>query len=91
MARVLKGKIVSLKMQNTAVVEVERKVTHPLYKKLMKRSNKFKVATSGANLELGQTVDIIETKKISKEKYFKILNKVTTDTKNKKGKKNDTT
>lgn len=73
MQKTLEGNIVSLKMDSTAVVEVVRRVAHPLYKKLMKRSKKYKVDTAGMSLELGQKVRIGAIKKISKEKYFKVL------------------
>lgn len=67
------GKVVSLKMQNTVVVEVGRKMPHPLYKKLLKRSKKFKADTNGIELKLGDKVKIVETKPISKDKSFKVL------------------
>ncbi len=67
------GKIVSTKMQNTAVVEVTRRTPHPLYKKLLKRSKKFKADTTGQKVTVGDTVIIAETKPISKDKHFKIL------------------
>ncbi|OGH03037.1 MAG: 30S ribosomal protein S17 [Candidatus Levybacteria bacterium RIFCSPHIGHO2_01_FULL_37_17] len=73
MQKKLEGNIVSLKMANTAVVEITRKVAHPLYKKLMKRSKKFKADTAGLNLEVGQKVKIGAIKKMSKDKYFKVL------------------
>ncbi|HBB76498.1 MAG: 30S ribosomal protein S17 [Candidatus Levybacteria bacterium RIFOXYA1_FULL_41_10] len=71
--KTLEGVIVSLKMQNTAVVEVAWRTPHPLYKKLMKKSKKYKVDTSGLDLSLGQIVKIVETKPISKDKHFKVL------------------
>lgn len=73
MQKTLEGNIVSLKMDSTAVVEVVRRVAHPLYKKLMKRSKKYKVDTAGMKLELGQRVRIGAIKKLSKDKYFKVL------------------
>lgn len=73
MQKTLEGRIVSLKMANTAVVEVGRKITHPLYKKQMRRSKKYKVDTAGISIEIGQKVRIGSIKKISKDKYFKIL------------------
>lgn len=72
MQKTLEGNIVSLKMNGTAVVEVTRKVAHPLYKKLMKKSKKFKADTSGMELALGQKVRIVSIKKMSKDKYFKV-------------------
>lgn len=72
MAKVLTGKVISTKMQDTAVVEVTRFVPHPLYKKLLKRSKKYKVAVNGHELEVGKRVKIAETKPLSKDKYFKV-------------------
>jgi len=73
MKKILEGKIVSLKMGNTAVVEVTRKVTHPLYKKLLKRSKRYKADINGITLFLGNSVKIVSTRPISKDKHFKIL------------------
>lgn len=73
MAKILTGKVVSTKMKNTVVVEVFRKTPHPLYKKLMLRSKKHQVDTDGKTAEIGDTVRIIETKPISKNKHFKLM------------------
>ena len=70
MAKVLTGKVVSTKMTDTVVVEVSRRVPHPLYKKLMKVTKKFNVALNGKTVEVGNEVKIIETKPVSKTKYF---------------------
>jgi small subunit ribosomal protein S17 len=70
MKRTFEGKVISLKMNRTAVVEIERKTPHPLYKKLLKRSTKLKADTGDKNLSLGQKVIITETKPISKQKFF---------------------
>jgi small subunit ribosomal protein S17 len=72
MAKVLTGKVISVKMQNTAVVEVSRRVPHPLYKKLLKVGKHFNVDTAGKIVEVGAEVRIVETKPISKTKYFVI-------------------
>lgn len=71
--KTFEGKIISLKMTNTVVVEVTRRTPHPLYKKLLLRSKKIKADTNGLNLTLGQKVKIVETKPISKGKFFKVL------------------
>lgn len=71
--KILKGRIVSLKMQNTAVVEVEGRTTHPLYKKILRRNKKYKADTAGLTVNLGDTVKIVETRPISKDKNFKII------------------
>ena len=67
------GKIVSLRMNKTAVVEITRYKTHPLYKKLLKVNKKYKVDTQGKELTVGQNVKIVETRPISKDKNFKIM------------------
>jgi small subunit ribosomal protein S17 len=72
--RILEGIVVSVKMQNTVVVEITRRTPHPLYKKLIKRSKKFLADTNGAEVSIGQKVKIIETKPMSKNKYFKVMN-----------------
>ena len=72
MAKILTGKVISIKMQDTAVVQVTRFVPHPLYKKLMKRSKNFKVDSKGVELTVGQEVKILETKPMAKDKHFRI-------------------
>jgi small subunit ribosomal protein S17 len=73
MAKTLNGTVVSTKMQNTVVVEVSWKKPHPLYKKLLKRSKKFKVDSNGQTVNVGDKVTIVETKPIAKDKHFKLL------------------
>lgn len=73
MKRVLTGKVLSTKMQDTVIVEVTRRVPHKLYKKLMKRSKNYKVDSKGQTVAVGQRVKIIETQPLSKDKYFKLL------------------
>ncbi len=72
MAKIFVGTVISAKMKDTAVVEVSRHIPHPLYKKLLKRSKKYKVDTKGQQVAEGDTVRIIETLPISKDKHFKI-------------------
>ena len=67
------GKIVSISMNNTVVVEVTREVPHKLYKKLMKKSKKFKVDSVGFTPVVGNKVKIVSVRPMSKEKFFKIL------------------
>ena len=73
MSKILQGKVVSNKMTGTVIVEVQRLVPHPLFKKLLKRSKKFKVATNGQKVEIGASVKIIETRPIAKDKYFALV------------------
>jgi len=71
MIKAFTGKVVSLKMNKTAVVEVVRRKPHPLYRKLIKRSKRIKAdIAKDLTLTLGQTVKIVETKPISKGKFF---------------------
>ena len=71
--KIFEGKIVSLKMNKTAVVEIVRRTPHPLYKKLLRRSKKYKADTAGLELVLGQKVKIAETKPMSKGNFFKVM------------------
>lgn len=72
MARSEVGEVTSIKMTNTVIVKVESKTKHPLYKKLIKKTRRFK-AHDDIGVKLGQKVRIIETKKYSKDVHFKIL------------------
>ncbi len=76
MPKILKGKVISNKMEGTVVVEVSRIVSHPLYKKLLKRSKKYKVDYRGEKPVIGQTVNIAETRPVSKDKHFALLQPV---------------
>ena len=73
MSKVLVGKVVSTKMQGTILVEVVRRTPHKLYKKLLKRSKKYKVDPNGFEPAVGNTVKIQETKPMSRDKYFKVI------------------
>jgi len=68
--KVLQGVVVSDKMKDTIVVKVERYVKHPKYGKYIKHQKKFKVHDAGNTKRIGETVSIIETKPISKDKHF---------------------
>lgn len=72
--KIFEGIIVSIGMQKTAVVEITRRTPHPMYRKLIKRSKKYNVDNTGfENALVGTKVKISETRPISKNKYFKIL------------------
>jgi small subunit ribosomal protein S17 len=73
--KILSGKIVSTKMKDTIVVLVERFTKHPKYGKFLKRQKKFKVHDAGNKHKEGEVVEIIETKPISKDKRFMVLEK----------------
>ena len=72
MPQVKEGVVVSAKMNKTVVVKVNMKVKHPLYKKIIVKSKKFK-ARDEIGVALGQKDKIVETKPFSKDVHFKIL------------------
>jgi len=71
--RVLTGTIVSDKTDKTVVVSVERRVKHPLYGKIIKRSKKYHAHDEGNEYKEGQIVRIEETRPISKLKTWRVL------------------
>lgn len=73
--KIIAGTVVSVKMQNTAIVAVIRKVAHKKYGKLLKVTKRFKVDTNGMELAVGDNVKIEQTKPISKTKFFKVIAK----------------
>lgn len=72
--RILQGVVVSNKMDKTVVVVVERRVTHPLYKKVMTRTTKVHVHDEDNKCKEGDKVMIQETRPISKTKSWVLLN-----------------
>jgi small subunit ribosomal protein S17 len=76
--RVLTGMIVSDKTDKTVVVSVERKVKHPLYGKIIRRSKKYHAHDEGNEYREGETVRIEETAPISKLKTWKVIERVNT-------------
>jgi small subunit ribosomal protein S17 len=73
--RVLTGTIVSDKTDKTVVVKVERKVKHPLYGKIIRRSKKYHAHDEGNVFKEGETVRIEECAPISKLKTWKVIDK----------------
>jgi small subunit ribosomal protein S17 len=74
--RVLTGTIVSDKTDKTVVVNVERRVKHPLYGKIIKRSKKYHAHDEGNEYREGETVRIEETRPLSKLKTWAVLGRV---------------
>lgn len=70
--RQLTGTVVSDKMDKTAVVQVERLVKHPLYKKYIKRRNKFAAHDKDNRCNIGDKVLITESRPISKLKRWRV-------------------
>jgi small subunit ribosomal protein S17 len=71
--RVLTGTIVSDKGDKTVVVNVERKVKHPLYGKIIRRTKKYHAHDESNEFKLGQIVRIEECAPISKLKTWKVI------------------
>ncbi|HHY67912.1 MAG TPA: 30S ribosomal protein S17 [Alicyclobacillus sp.] len=67
------GKVVSDKMDKTIVVAVVQSVTHPLYGKTVKRTTKFKAHDENNEARIGDTVKIMETRPLSKEKRWRLV------------------
>ena len=74
--RVLTGNIVSDKGDKTVVVLVERKVKHPLYGKIIRRSKKYHAHDEANAYKTGETVRIEETAPVSKLKTWKVIERV---------------
>ena len=72
-AKVLRGKVVSDKMDKTIVVAIESKKRHPIYGKFILSTVKYKVHDEKNDAHVGDTVYIIENRHISKDKYFRLL------------------
>ncbi|MCM2339033.1 MAG: 30S ribosomal protein S17 [Burkholderiales bacterium] len=72
---ILSGVVVSDKMDKTIVVSVSRFVKHPKYGKFYKINKKYKAHDEENTFKTGDKVEIIETKPISKDKKFKVVNK----------------
>ena len=67
------GRVVSDKMDKTIVVAVEDSVKHPLYKKVVKRTIKFKAHDENNEAGIGDRVKIMETRPLSKEKRWRLV------------------
>jgi len=67
------GKVVSNKMDKTVVVLIESLISHPVYKKRIKRSKKFKAHDETNQCSIGDIVKIEETRPLSKEKCWRVV------------------
>ena len=68
------GTVVSAgKMDKTIVVAIVSNSKHPLYKKVVKKTKKFKVHDENNEAGIGDTVKIMETRPISKDKYYRLV------------------
>ncbi len=67
------GQVVSDKMDKTIVVSVEDSFQHPLYKKTMKRTYKLKAHDENNECGIGDTVEVMETRPLSKDKRWRLV------------------
>ena len=67
------GKVVSNKMQKTIVVAVEDHVKHPLYNKIVKKTYKLKAHDENNECNIGDTVKVMETRPLSKDKRWRLV------------------
>ena len=67
------GKVVSNKMDKTIVVAIEDHVKHPLYKKIVKRTYKLKAHDEKNECNIGDTVKVMETRPLSKDKRWRLV------------------
>ena len=74
--KVRTGKVVSDKMDKTIVVAVEDHVKHPLYKKIVKRTYKLKAHDENNECRKGDTVKVMETRPLSKDKIWRLVDVV---------------
>jgi small subunit ribosomal protein S17 len=68
------GKVVSDKMDKTVVVAIVDNVKHPLYKKIIKNTVKFKAHDENNECRIGARVEIMETRPLSKDKRWRVTN-----------------
>ena len=67
------GLVVSDKMNKTVVVAIERRVPHPVYGKMVTRTKRLKAHDEGNTAKVGDTVRIVETRPLSKDKRWRLL------------------
>ena len=71
--RVLQGVVVSDKMDKTVVVNVERRIMHPIYKKIIRRTKKYAAHDESNASKIGDVVKIRECRPISKRKRWEVV------------------
>lgn len=73
MSKGMAGVVKVAKSEKTIIVEIERRVPHPVYKKLMRKTKRYKVHVEGELPKVGEMVRIQETRPISKDKHFIVV------------------
>ena len=71
--KILSGTVVSNRMDKTAVVQVQRRFAHPVFKKYVSKRVKYKVHDETNDLNIGDFVRIVETRPLSRDKRWKLL------------------
>jgi len=71
--KIISGTVVSSRMDKTAVVQVQRRFAHPVFKKYVSKRVKYKVHDETNDLNVGDTVRIVETRPLSKNKRWRLL------------------
>jgi small subunit ribosomal protein S17 len=71
--KVLQGRVVSNKMQKTIVIEIVQRKLHRLYKKYLTRTKRLKVHDEENSCGVGDTVRVVETRPLSKDKRWRLL------------------
>jgi small subunit ribosomal protein S17 len=71
--KVRQGLVVSDKMDKTIVVAIERRVPHPVYGKMVTKTKRLKAHDEANSAKVGDTVRIVETRPLSKDKRFRLL------------------
>ena len=67
------GKVVSDKMDKTIVVAIQNNERHPLYNKIVKRTYKLKAHDENNDCHIGDTVKVMETRPLSKDKRWRLV------------------
>ena len=73
--KILNGKVIKDKNDKTIIVLVKRKYSHPFFKKVLTSSKKYHAHDEKNKYKVGDNVEIIETKPISKRKKWEVINK----------------
>lgn len=76
MNKQITGIVVSTAMQKTVVIQTEQKFRHPLYLKVITKHKRFKAHNELKDIVVGDKVVMEETRPISKDKHFRVINKV---------------
>lgn len=67
------GTVISNRMQKTIIVQVERRVQHPIYQRVVRRTTRFKVHDEAGRAKIGEYVKIVETRPLSKDKRWRLV------------------